>query len=193
MYEVLTNLDTSIFLWINGHHSAGMDEIMLFASDKLTWIPFYALLVFFIIKDYGVKTFYVLIFVAFTVFLSDQTSVHLFKDIFMRLRPCHNPSLAAMVRIVNNHCGGSYGFVSSHAANSFAVAGFLKIVLYNRKKRLHTILFLWALLIIYSRVYLGVHYPGDVVAGAVLGYGLGVAAGLVCRRLTGNIEVNALN
>ena len=101
------------------------------------------------------------------------TDDHLFKDVFQRLRPCHEPALESVVNIVNGKCGGSYGFYSSHASNVFAIAVFV-VSLYKRHcPSLFLGIFLWAGLIAYSRIYLGVHYPGDVIAGAIAGGILG--------------------
>ncbi len=116
-----------------------------------------------------------IILAGLAVTVSDLTAVHLFKNVFLRLRPCHEPSIAGMVHLVNDHCGGKYGFISSHASNSFALATFLSLLL-GKKIRLFTLLImLWAILLSYSRVYLGVHYPGDVIVGAIWGAGIGAA------------------
>ena len=105
------------------------------------------------------------------VSLADQSSVHLFKNVFQRLRPCHEPALEGLVHLVNNKCGGQYGFISSHAANTFGVA-FLAL-LWIRKRWFTAVMLLWALLVAYSRIYLGVHYPGDVLVGGLWGAGCG--------------------
>ncbi len=177
MTELFTQWDVSILLWINGHATPFLDQVMLFASNKFTWIPFYLYLLYFIVKEKGKYTLAVLLFAAAAIALSDQTSVHAFKFVFHRLRPCHDPALQGLIRTVEHHCGGSYGFVSSHAANSFALIGFLSLILKKREPLLKIALWLWGILIIYSRVYLGVHFPSDVLAGAVVGLALGLAAG----------------
>lgn len=118
------------------------------------------------------KTWMVLLFVAVLITLSDQISVHAFKNVFERLRPCHTPDLIFVVHTVEK-CGGQFGFVSSHAANSFALAFFISGLLRKSYRWVPYLMYGWATLTIYSRVYLGVHFPGDVLGGAILGMFIG--------------------
>ncbi|MEE4257558.1 MAG: phosphatase PAP2 family protein [Bacteroidales bacterium] len=175
MLNTLNNWDTELFLAINDAHSSFWDVVMWWASDKYIWIPLYLLFLYLLWRDYRKKIWVVMLFSAFLIFLSDQISVHLFKDVFQRFRPCHEPALEGMVHIVNGKCGGSFGFYSSHASNVFAIAVFV-ISLYKRHcPSLYLGTLAWVGLVIYSRVYLGVHYPGDVLAGAMAGSILGWA------------------
>lgn len=123
-----------------------------------------------------------LIAIAIVVALTDQLSVHLFKNVFERLRPCHNPDLNGLVHLVNSKCGGKFGFVSSHAANTFGVAMFIHYIFRVRWFTLSILL--WATIVSYSRIYLGVHYPGDVVFGALLGVLIGWGVWRVFKMLT---------
>jgi len=102
-----------------------------------------------------------------TIAIADLSSVHLFKEVFKRLRPCHNPEFFNIIHIVKNHCGGNYGFVSSHSANFFSLAFFASFII--KKQWFSFLAFSIAILIAYSRIYLGVHYPADVFGGAILG------------------------
>jgi len=167
MIDFLEKTDHALFLLLNGWHSPFWDQVMWQVSGIWIWIPLYLFILAWLVKIYKRRFWVLLLFVILLIVLSDQASVHLFKDVFRRLRPCHNEALAPLVHLIHGHCGGLYSFVSSHAANIFAVATFSSLLI---RKRLYTILiFMWALLIGYSRVYLGVHFPGDVLGGAVLG------------------------
>jgi len=172
MIEKIIDIDTQLFLYLNSLHSDFFDKIMWFVSGKLEWIPLYLAIIFFIFRRYKIKGFIPLFFLIVAVALADLISVNLFKDLFQRLRPCHNPEIENVVHLVNNKCGGMYGFVSSHAANAFALAGFTFLLF--RNKYFTFGIFIWATVVSYSRIYLGVHYPADVICGAVLGLLLGI-------------------
>lgn len=166
--ETLIHFDRELFRIINGLHSPFFDFLMYWLSDKYVWIPLYAFLLFLIIREYRSRAWLVIVMIALLITATDQISVKLFKDTFMRLRPCHEPALEGMVRILFGHCGGKYGFISSHAANAFGIAFFSGMVL-RRHKVVLPLMLLWATLVSYSRIYLGVHYPGDIIAGGLVG------------------------
>ena len=184
----ILKLDTQIFLAINGWHSETWDGIMWWISGKTTWWPFYLLLLAFMAWKLKWQLVPILLFIILVITLADQTSVHLFKNVFLRLSPCHEPSLDGLVHLVNNKCGGQYGFISSHAANSFAVA-FL-VLLWIKKRWFTALMLSWALLVAYSRVYLGVHYPGDVLAGGIWGAGCGTVLFLLSRWILSKLPEN---
>jgi undecaprenyl-diphosphatase len=171
--EFLKNIDQSLFFAVNGFHHPALDFVMYWISSKIIWLPFYVFLLWLIIRAKGIQTLYfVLPTIALLITATDTVSTQLFKEVFQRLRPCHNQELKYLVHLVGN-CGGLHGFVSSHAANSFGLAVFVGLFLKKFNQKILFLLLFWAMLISYSRVHLGVHYPADVLVGGLLGSFLG--------------------
>jgi undecaprenyl-diphosphatase len=167
---MLERFDQQLFLLINSTNSPFGDHLMYNLSGRLIWVPLYLSILIYLGIKYKRKFLIILIFITLAATLSDQSSV-IVKNIVQRLRPCHEPSLNGLVHLVNGECGGVYGFVSSHATNCFDVA--LLSLMFIRKRWYTISIILWAGVIGYSRIYLGVHYPGDVVCGAFLGAFIG--------------------
>jgi undecaprenyl-diphosphatase len=164
---MLEHLDQQLFLFINSHNSPFWDTVMYTLSGRVIWAPLYLAILIYLGIRYKRKFLVILFFIILAVTMADQFSVHLFKNVFHRLRPCHEPSLLGLIHLVNGECGGLYGFVSSHASNSFNVA--LLSLMFIRKRWYTISIITWASVIGYSRIYLGVHYPGDVICGSMLG------------------------
>jgi len=161
--EWLNSIDTYLFQLINASGFEQMDNVMILVSSKLLWIPLYLLLLYLLYKKFSAKFIWVLISLGVLIFLADYGSVHFFKEVLQRLRPCHQLD---NIRVVDG-CGALYGFVSSHAANTFSLAFFISLLL--KSKKVFFWLFTWATLIGFSRVYLGVHFPFDIVGGMFWG------------------------
>lgn len=173
MLESLNSFDKELFIFLNHQHSAVFDFLMYWASNRWIWIPFYALLAFYVYREFPKRFILILVFIAAVIALSDQAASGLLKTWVMRLRPCHDPSIAADVHLVNGYCGGQYGFVSSHASNAFALFSFLFFLVRKKNRLISPIALVWAIVVSYSRIYLGAHFPGDVICGALLGIGIG--------------------
>jgi undecaprenyl-diphosphatase len=173
MLERLDALDKNLLLDLNNHYSPFLDRVMWFISGKIEWLPLYLLMIGVIIYKYRWNSIAILIAVILAVALADQIAVKAFKDVFHRLRPSQNPEIQNLVHLVKGYRGGMYGFVSNHAANTFAFAVFLSLLFKN--KYFTICILLWAAVVSYSRIYLGVHYPGDVICGAILGSLIGLA------------------
>ena len=178
MIEDILNLDTELFIYLNSLGFPIFDNFWTFLSTKEANVLFYSTLLFLYFYNRSLKfkfseLFYLLILIAFMITITDQTA-NLFKDSFQRLRPCYNEIIKDSLRLVKESCGGKYGFFSAHASNSFTLAVFFGLLYKNKFKYLIYITLLYASLISYSRIYLGVHFPLDILFGATFGIIIGI-------------------
>jgi len=162
----LESVDRNIFFLINELHSPIIDSLMLLISNKFIWIPLYFFLIYFMVKEKNKNVYLKVILCLITVILADFTTSSIMKPFFERLRPCHNNNINEMIHLVGT-CKGLFGFASSHASTTFSLASIMSFF-YPRIKNIK-LLFLWSIVICYSRIYLGVHYPLDIIAGMIIG------------------------
>lgn len=174
MLQYLDQLDHRLFLSIHLWRNPFLDSVMPVLTSRWAWIPLYALLLFFIWKRFGRQTIMIAVTIALMILASDQTA-NLLKNSICRPRPCYDNTLSGQV-ITPAGCGGNFGFVSGHAANSFALALFLWLLSGHRNGyapvRWRTwwfMLFPWAIIVCWSRIYMGVHFPFDLLGGCTLG------------------------
>ena len=167
MFDYLNDIDTDALLAVNGLHDMFQDALWWMVSAKWSSLLLVLALIWIFVHQNRRHALLVLAMIAIAILIADQVSSGLIKHLVERLRPTHDPSLGDAVHIVNGYRGGMYGFVSSHAANSFAVATFIALLM--RHRLVTCSLFAWAALQCYSRVYLGVHYPGDILGGVIVG------------------------
>ncbi|MEX2512393.1 MAG: phosphatase PAP2 family protein [Cyclobacteriaceae bacterium] len=171
MMETIQKLDEDLFIFLNQLNAEWLDPIMLALTGRWIWIPFYMMLLYFLIKVFKKESIGYILGVALVIILADQFTSGFMKPFFERLRPCHDPRWEDLIFNYAG-CGGKFGFASSHAANTFALAAYLNLVAGNKIPG-YKWLFLWAGIVSYTRIYLGVHYPMDILIGAVVGLASG--------------------
>ena len=169
MLEELIQLDQELFLFLNNLGNDSWDGFWLGATNKWSSIPVYFILLLLTFKYFGTKrTLVILVIVALLITCTDQLA-NFFKYGVQRLRPCYEEGISESMRLVKRSCGGKFSYFSAHAANSFAAASFFAFLLRSKIRPIPAILMIWALIIAYSRIYIGVHYPLDILSGAVVG------------------------
>ena len=182
MIDSLSALDSQLTVAMNSLHNAYFDQFMYLFSNKWIWVPMYATILIILYKRYNIKAAVLfLVAIALTITITDQLCASIIRPIFERMRPA-NPDepLSQVIHVVNGYRGGPYGFPSCHAANSFALASFLALM--RRRWLFGGVVFLWAALNAYSRLYLGVHFAGDLVVGAVIGSMVGFGLFAITTR-----------
>ena len=174
----MIELDQQLLLLLNGCGNPVLDQIMWTVTKTATWLPMAAALIYVVWRNNSWREVLMIVLgVALVILLADRVSSGVCKPLFHRFRPSHEPALEGMVQLVHDYRGGMYGFISSHAANTFGVATFISLIV--RLRRMTLTVISWACLSSYSRIYLGVHYPGDILAGALWG----ILVGYGCYRL----------
>lgn len=182
MINFLLEIDRKLLLFINSWHEPWLDSVMVSLTNGLVWSPLFLIVIGVMIYKFRWQSIAMLLFVALVIFLTDRVSSGLIKPWVGRLRPSHEPDLADLLHIVNGYRGGVFSFVSSHAANAFGVATFLWLILRKNIKWIW-VMFIWATIFSYTRIYLGVHYPSDILGGGVLGALIGLLVYKVGRSM----------
>ena len=185
MIDKLNQFDIHLFLWLNGRYTPWLDPIMIWITERNSWFPLYALLIGWLIFEYRKQAIGFILTIIFSVALADQVASSVFKPLIHRLRPCHELTLQTFIHPVME-CGGQYGFVSSHAATTFALAASLWFML-GKQHRWLWLGFLWAAIVSYSRIYVAAHYPLDVLAGT----GVGFLSAAFCVFVLRNIQARS--
>ena len=171
MFEKIIELDKNLLVFLNGLGSPTFDGLWLIITKQAYWTPFFLFLAYLVYKKLGLKNLGIIILFIATILLCCNTSVEFFKSTFHRLRPCNDPEIKGIIRIV--HQSDSYSFFSGHASNSMATMMFLFLIL-KRYYKYSYLIFLYPLIFAYSRIYLGVHFPSDILTGYLFGALFGI-------------------
>lgn len=183
IWASLEKADQALFEQINGHWTnTFFDSLLPWMRTSEHWFAFYIALVGYLFYKWGWKAWKWLLTVAITVALSDQVSSFIFKPFVHRLRPCNDPALLNKVNLLIGTCPSSFSFTSSHAANHFSLAMFVFMSLQPLFKKYTYLFFVWAGIISYAQIYVGVHYPLDILAGTLIGLIMGYAGAIVYSK-----------
>ena len=170
IFQQIKDIDQALFHQINGvWHNALLDKILPWTRHSNNWVPLYVILLLWMGYQIGWKTWKWLLFALINVGVTDQVSSSIFKPLFHRLRPCNDPALLGKTRLLLEHCSGGFSFTSSHAANHFGLAMFIFITWGIARQQFTKYFFIWAAIIAYAQVYVGVHYPMDIIGGTIIG------------------------
>ncbi|HUM45635.1 MAG TPA: phosphatase PAP2 family protein [Chitinophagales bacterium] len=181
--ESLLHLDQQFFFFINRQlENPFFDFIMPYVREKNFWIPLYVLLLIYLVWRFKKLSWAIMITALLTVVITDQVSSSVIKPFVQRLRPCNDPLISSQVHLLVN-CGSGFSFVSSHAANHFGIACFVIVLLHSRFRWIAPAALLWAALVSFAQIYVGVHYPVDTICGALLGIATGTITGRICRNI----------
>ena len=189
-FSGIDGFDRKLFFFVNnGLANNFFDTVMPFLRESNFWIPLYLFLLVFILVNFGYRGWLWILFAVCTAALCDLVSSQLIKEHIFRLRPCQNPELAHQIRILANYCPRSSSFTSSHATNHFGMAMFIVVTLSAYTKPWIRLFFVWAAIICFAQVYVGVHYPLDVVSGGLLGCGLGYIIAVFFNNYAGLVSL----
>jgi undecaprenyl-diphosphatase len=191
LWQRLDEWDKALFIQLNGKWTNPVfDTLLPYFRDSVFWAPLYLFVLVFIALNFGIKGLWWSLAFISTVALTDVIGARVLKEGFERLRPCQDPEFSVHVRLLLKHCSGSYSFVSNHAANHFGIATFAFLTFRGLFRKWMYLAFVWAIFIAYSQVYVGVHYPLDVLGGAVLGILMGSITAWIFSKKWGHFNLD---
>lgn len=191
-WQQIDALDKRLFIHLNsGYTNTFFDWILPYFRDSVFWAPLYLLMLSFMVINFGKKGWWWSLALLCTIALTDVIGTRVFKEGFERLRPCSDPVFFQHVRLLVKHCSGGYSFTSNHAANHFGIATFVSVTLYPTFRRWIWLFYAWAFFVAYAQVYVGVHYPLDVLGGGLLGIMAGLLTASIFTGKAGTINLAA--